>query len=60
MTSFPESLFNTTFRYDVATWNGPRVILITDESPSQRSAIPLLGVVVLPSASQQYHWERNS
>jgi hypothetical protein len=49
-----------TFRYDVATWNGPRVILITNESPSKRSNIPLLGTVVLPSASQQYHWERNS
>lgn len=48
-----------TFRYDVATWNGPRVILITDASPSKRSAIPLLGTVVLPASSQRYDWERN-
>ena len=47
------------FRYDFATWNGPRIILITDESPTKRSSIPPLGVVVLPSASQRYDWERN-
>jgi len=47
------------FRYDLATWNGPRVILITNESPSKRSSIPLLGTVVLPSATQRHDWERN-
>ena len=40
------------FRYDLATWNGPRVILITD-SVGKRSDVPLLGYVVLPSATQQ-------
>ena len=46
-----------TFRYDLATWNGPRIILITDDSPTKRSAIPLLGTVVLPSALQR-KWGR--
>ena len=40
------------FRYDLARWNGPRLILVTDDSPSKRSSIPLLGTVVLPSATQ--------
>jgi hypothetical protein len=40
------------FRYDLNKWNGPRLILITDESPTKRSNIPLLGIVVLPSATQ--------
>jgi hypothetical protein len=39
------------FRYDLATWNGPRVILVTD-NVGKRSTVPLLGYVVLPSASQ--------
>jgi len=47
-----------TFRYDMATFNGPRLILITDDSPSKRSAIPQLGTIVLPSASQRRAWER--
>ena len=40
-----------TFRYDLATWNGPRLILITDLA-GKRSTVPLLGTVVLPSATQ--------
>jgi hypothetical protein len=35
------------FRYDLATWNGPRLILITD-LVGKRSTVPLLGTVVLP------------
>ena len=42
----------TVFRYDLARWNGPRLILVTDDSPSKRSSVPLLGTVVLPSATQ--------
>lgn len=40
------------FRYDLADFNSPRIILITDESPNRRSEIPLLGYVVLPACSQ--------
>jgi len=38
------------FRYDLAWFGACRIILITDESPNERSKIPLLGYVVLPSA----------
>lgn len=44
-----------TFRYDLATLNGPRLILVMGDSPSKRSDIPLLGTVVLPSATR---WRR--
>lgn len=40
------------FRYDLNVWNGARVILITDKT-GKRSTVPLLGTVVLPSATQQ-------
>jgi hypothetical protein len=40
-----------TFRYDLARWNGPRLVLIT-EAYGKRSSEPLLGTVVLPSTTQ--------
>ena len=36
-----------TFRYDVANWHEPRIILIT-ELTGKRSECPRLGTVVLP------------
>lgn len=47
----------TTFRYDLAWFNSPRLILITEDT-GKRSSVPLLGTVVLPSASQRRAWER--
>lgn len=40
------------FRYDLDRFNGCRVILIEDVY-GKRSAAPLLGTVVLPSATQR-------
>lgn len=40
-----------TFRYDLASWTEPRVILIENDL-GKRSEVPRLGYVVLPSANR--------
>jgi hypothetical protein len=40
-----------TFRYDLASWKEPRIILIEDAN-GKRSDVPRLGYVVLPSANR--------
>lgn len=44
-----------TFRYDLASLNEPRVVLITDLC-GKRSALPRLGYVVLPTRGLKRKW----